>query len=79
MTLAAIELGALLKTVVASFVAAVGTTTVFSLAIFAGLHAGELRRAGRSTAAAAYSAIAALAMAAAAGGVVLGLIVMLSK
>jgi hypothetical protein len=76
---AAVELGTLLQVVWASLVAGIGFTTVFSVVIFASARAGEANRAGRSSAALAFGALAAVALLAFAVGIVLGVSVMLSK
>ena len=76
---AAVDFKALLEVVWTSLVAGVGVTAVFSLVIFGGAQAGEARRAGRGGAATAYGALAAVAMLAVAGGVVLAISLILNK
>jgi hypothetical protein len=69
----------LLQTVVASVVAGVGITVVFSVAIWGVARFADLNRAERPLAAGAAVATAALALAATAAAVVVGIVVMTSK
>jgi hypothetical protein len=69
----------LLQTVVASVVAGVGITVVFSVAIWGAARFADLNREERPLAAGAAAAAAALALLATAGSVVLGIVVMTSK
>lgn len=69
----------LLETVIASVVAGVGITVVFSVAIWGVARFADLNREERPLAAGAAAATAALALAATAGAVVLGIVVMTSK
>ena len=69
----------LLETVVASVVAGVGITVVFSVAIWGVARFADLNREERPLAAGAAAAAAALALAATAGAVVAGIVVMTSK
>ncbi|HZB76973.1 MAG TPA: hypothetical protein VE526_12160 [Solirubrobacteraceae bacterium] len=62
-----------------SFVAGVAVSTLFSLVILAGARASEARRGGRDGAAAAFAVLAGLAFVLFAGGVVVGVQVMLTK
>ncbi len=69
------ELG---KTVVAAFLAGVGITAAFAVAIYGAAQFNERRREGHEVAAAGAAAIAVLGLAVCAAGIVFGLIVMLS-
>jgi cytochrome c biogenesis protein CcdA len=71
---------ALADVVVASFVAAVGVTIMFSLAIYGATRLADMRREEhRRIEVVAFGLLSAVGLAATAGAVVLGLIVMLSK
>jgi hypothetical protein len=74
-----VEWGALWKTVVAAFVAGVGVTLVFSVAILGAARFADLSRDGRRVAAAAFVALSVLALAAVAAAVAIGIIVMTTK
>jgi hypothetical protein len=74
-----VETKDLLETVVASVVAGVGVTTVFSLAIWGGARFADLSREGRSLAAGAAAALSGLALLATLAAVVVGIVVMTSK
>ena len=74
-----VDTGALLKTVAAAFVAGVGVTLIFSLAILGAARFADLSRDGRRVAAAWFGALAIVALAAAAAAVTIGLIVMTRK
>jgi hypothetical protein len=74
-----VDTQALLRTVIAAFVAGVGVTLIFSLAILGAARFADLNRDGRTAAAVAYGALALLALAAAAAAVIAGIIVMTSK
>ena len=74
-----VDWGALLKTVVGAFSAGVGVTLVFSVAIFGAARFADLSRDGRPVGAAAYVALSVVALAAVAGAVAFGIIVMASK
>jgi hypothetical protein len=69
----------LAKTVIASLVAGVGVTTVFSVAIWGGSRFVELSRGGRPLAAGAAAALGLLALAITLAVVVFGIVVMMSK
>jgi hypothetical protein len=69
----------LIETVIASFVAGVGVTAVFSMAIWGGARFVDLNRGGRSGAAALAAAFTALALAVTLAAVVVGIVVMTSK
>jgi hypothetical protein len=74
-----VETKELLQTVIASFVAGVGVTTVFSIAIWGGTRFVDLSRGGRPIAAGAAAALAALALLATLAAVVVGIVVMTKK
>ena len=74
-----VDTQALLETVAAAFVAGVGVTLVFSLAILGAARFAELSRDGRPLAAASFGALAIVALAAAAAAVTVGIIVMTEK
>jgi hypothetical protein len=74
-----VDTGALLKTVAAAFVAGVGVTFIFSLAILGAARFADLSRDGRRVAAASFGALAIVALAAAAAAVTIGIIVMTRK
>jgi hypothetical protein len=69
----------LLETVIASFVAGVGVTVVFSLAIWGGARFVDLSRGGRPLAAGAAAALSVLALTVTLAAVVVGIVVMTSK
>ncbi len=74
-----VDTEALLKTVAAAFVAGVGVTMIFSLAILGATRFAELSRDGRPVAAASSGALTIVALAAAAAAVTFGIVVMTSK
>jgi hypothetical protein len=74
-----IDTKALAETVVASFVAGVGVTIVFSLALFGASRFAEMGREGRSRPALLYGALAVVATLAFVATIVIGIIVMTSK
>jgi hypothetical protein len=74
-----VDTGALLKTVAAAFVAGVGVTLIFSLAILGATRFAEMNRDERPVAAVSFGALAIVALAAAAAAVTIGIIVMASK
>ena len=74
-----VETNELLKTVVASIVAGVGMTFVFSIAVWGVARFADLSRSERPLAAGAAAAVAGLALAVTAAGVVFGVIVMTKK
>jgi hypothetical protein len=63
----------------ASFLAGVGVTTAFSLAIAGATRMVDMRRHGRSVEAGAYAALLILSLAACAAAVAFGVIVMTTK
>jgi hypothetical protein len=74
-----VETQALLETVVASVIAGVGVTVIFSIAIFGGSRFVDLSRSDRRVAAGGAAALMVVALAATASAVVLGIVVMSSK
>lgn len=74
-----VETKELLETVVASLVAGVGVTAVFSVAIWGGARFADLSRDGRPLAAGAAAVLGALALATTMAAVVFGIVVMTSK
>lgn len=79
MMLAAIDTTALWETVVASLVAGVGTTTIFSVAILGFVRASDATRSGRTVEAALFSVLALVGVIATAAAVVLAVVVMTTK
>lgn len=79
MTATIVQTNDLLKTVVASVVAGVGVTFVFSLGVWGVARFADLSRSERPLAAGAAAALAALALAATAAAVVVGILVMTKK
>lgn len=79
MSVGAIDWGALVQVVWASFVAGVAMTAVFSLVILASARATESGRAGRRGSALAFAVLAALALAVFALGIAIGVRAMLDK
>jgi hypothetical protein len=74
-----VDTQALLKTIVASAVAGVGVTVIFSFAILGASRFADLSRDGRPVAAVVFGALAVVALAAAAAAVTIGIIVMTRK
>jgi hypothetical protein len=74
-----VDTKALWETVVAAFVAGVGTTFVFSLAIFGIARFAELSREGRTLESALFAGLAALSLLATGAAIVIGVIVMSAK
>jgi hypothetical protein len=74
-----VETGDLLRTVIASVVAGVGVTVVFSVAIWGAARFVDLSRSERPLAAGAAAALGVLALLATLSGVVVGIVVMTSK
>jgi hypothetical protein len=79
MLAAIVDVDQLLEVAWVSLAAGVGVTTVFSLVILGGARSAEARREGRDGAALAYGTLAAVALAAFAAIVVVGVIIMLRK
>jgi hypothetical protein len=74
-----VDTHALWQTIVAAFVAGVGVTLVFSLAILGAARFADASRDGRGGAATLFGALALLALTATAAAIVIGVIVMTSK
>lgn len=74
-----VQSGDLVKTVVASLIAGVGVTAVFSVALWGGARFADLSRGGRPLAAGLAAALAALALATTLAAVAIGIVVMMSK
>jgi len=74
-----VDTDALLKTIVAAFVAGVGVTFIFSLAILGASRFVDLSRDGRGTEAIAFGVLALVAVLVALAAVTLGIIVMSQK
>jgi hypothetical protein len=74
-----VDTTALWETVVAAFVAGVGTTVVFSFAILGIARLAEANRQGRSLEAVLFGALATLGLLATAAAIVFGVIVMTTK
>lgn len=69
----------LIETVIASLIAGVGVTAVFSVAIWGGARFADLSRDGRPLAAGAAAVLGGLALATTLAAVVFGIVVMTSK
>jgi len=74
-----VDTGALLRTIAAAFIAGVGVTLIYSLAILGATRFAEMNRDGRPVAAASFGALAIVAVAVAAAAVTIGIIVMTKK
>ena len=74
-----VDTSALWQTIVAAFVAGVGTTLVFSLAILGVARLAEANRQARSVQSAVFAALALLGLLATAAAIVFGVIVMTTK
>jgi hypothetical protein len=74
-----VDTGALLKAVVAAFIAGVGVTFIFSLAILGASRFVDRTRDGRPAAAIAFGTLGVVALVAALAVVTLGIIVMTRK
>ena len=74
-----VQTGDLVQTVIASFIAGVGITAVFSVAIWSGARFADLSRDGRPLAAGAAVALGAFALIVTLGAVVVGIVAMTSK
>ncbi|HET8863483.1 MAG TPA: hypothetical protein VFM94_09565 [Solirubrobacterales bacterium] len=74
-----VETKELAETVIASVIAGVGITTVFSIAIWGGARFADLNRGGRPLAAGAAAVLGGLALLATLAAVVVGILVMTSK
>lgn len=73
-----VETGDLIKTVIASVVAGVGVTAIFSVAIWGGARFVDLNRDGRRLAAGAAAGVGILALVTTLAAVVVGILVMTS-
>ncbi|HET9163912.1 MAG TPA: hypothetical protein VFN89_10805 [Solirubrobacterales bacterium] len=69
----------LVETVIASLVAGVGVTAIFSMAIWGGARFVDLSRSGRPVAAGAAATLCGLALVVTLGAVAAGIVVMTSK
>jgi hypothetical protein len=76
---AVVETKELLQTVLASVIAGVGVTVVFSVAIWGAARFADLRRDERPLAAGAAATLAGVALAATLAAIVFGIVVMTSK
>jgi formate/nitrite transporter FocA (FNT family) len=74
-----VDTQALLKTVVSSFVAGVGVTLIFSIAILGASRFADMNRDGRPAAAIAFGALGLIALLAAGAAVTIAIIVMTQK
>ena len=74
-----VDTSALWQTIVAAFVAGVGTTLVFSLAILGVARLAEANRQGRSFQAAVFAGLALLGLLATAAAIAFGVLVMTTK
>jgi hypothetical protein len=74
-----VDTKALWETVAAAFVAGVGTTIVFSLAILGATRLGEANREGRALHATLFGVLTAFGLLATVGAIVVGVVVMTSK
>jgi cytochrome c biogenesis protein CcdA len=79
MQIAFVDTKALLETVIASFVAGVGITIVFSFAIYGAARFSELARAGRNAAAIGFGALGVASGLAFVAAIVVGIVVMTTK
>ncbi len=74
-----VDTQALLRTIAAAFVAGVGVTFIFSLAIVGAARFADMSRDGRPVAALAFGILGVIALGAAAAAVTIGIIVMTQK
>ncbi len=74
-----VQTGDLVKTVIASLIAGVGVTAIFSVAIWGAARFADLSREGRPLAAGAAAALGALALTTTLAAVAVGIVVMTSK
>ncbi len=74
-----VDTQALLKTIAASFIAGVGVTLIFSVAILGASRFADLSRDGRPAAAVAFGLVGVVALLAAGAAVAIGIIVMTQK
>jgi hypothetical protein len=74
-----VDTEALWQTIAAAFVAGVGTTLVFSIAILGAARFGEASREGRSFESVLFAGLTLVGLLATAGAIVFGVIVMTTK
>lgn len=74
-----VDTDALWQTIAAAFIAGVGTTLVFSLAILGAARFAEANREGRSFESALFAGLAVLGLLATVGAITFGVIVMTTK
>jgi hypothetical protein len=74
-----VDWGALLQVVYSSILGGIGVTAIFAVAILGATRAVDLRQSGNPAAAGAYGVLTAVALAAVAVAVVLGITVMTQK
>jgi hypothetical protein len=74
-----VDTEALLKTIVASAIAGVGVTLIFSIAILGASRFADMNRDGRPAAAIAFGLVGLIALLAAGAAVTIGIIVMTQK
>ena len=79
MSLAAVDIGALVKMLYSAVAAGLSVAVIFSIVILGSVRSIDMRRAGRGTAAAAYAALATVGVVLVAGVVVYGLILVAHK
>ena len=79
MPFAEVEVGKLVEVMWVSLLAGVGISVVFSLVVYSGARAGELRRAGHSGTASAFAVLSVLALLAFLAGVIVGVAILLNK
>jgi hypothetical protein len=79
MLIASIDTEALAKTVAAAFVAGVGITLIFSVALYSAARFAEMGRQGRNPAALVYGTLTMIAGLAFTAAIVVGIIVMTAK
>jgi Na+/H+-dicarboxylate symporter len=79
MTLASIDVGALLKMFYASLIAGVGVAIVFSIAILGATRSSDMRRSGRSGPATAFAVLGVAGLLVAVGIVVYGVVLVAHK
>jgi hypothetical protein len=79
MTFSVVEVGQIVEVIWVSLLAGIGITTSYSFVVFGTARSAEARRGGRGGAAVAYGAVAVLAFAVFAAGIVLGVQIMLTK
>jgi hypothetical protein len=77
--LGVVEVGQNVEVIWVSLLAGIGITTTFSVVVYGTGRSAEARRAGRTGTAVGYGVLAAASFAIFAGGVILGVQIMLSK